>query len=88
LREVDVLVISPSEEIDRIAANYAHELPRSIRYLLRGLGASRSGGATLTSYLLFERAYCRALINLGYKDTMARRDEIARFINVEFKRGA
>lgn len=88
LREVDVLVITPSEEIDRIAANYAHELPRSIRYLLRGLGASRTGGATLTSYLLFERAYCRALINLGYKDTMAKRDEIARFINVEFKRGA
>ena len=88
LREVDVLVISPSEEIDRIAANYAHELPRSIRYLLRGIGASRSGGATLTSYLLFERAYCRALIDLGYKDTMARRDEIARFINVEFKRGS
>jgi NTE family protein len=88
LREVDVLVISPSEEIDRIAANYAHELPRSIRYLLRGLGARRSGGANLTSYLLFEPAYCRALIALGYKDTMARRDEILRFISVEKKRGA
>jgi NTE family protein len=81
LREVDVLVISPSEEIDRIAANYAHELPRSIRFLLRGLGASRTGGATLTSYLLFEPAYCRALIALGYKDTMARREEILRFID-------
>ena len=81
LREVDVLVISPSEEIDRIAANYAHELPRSIRYLLRGLGARRSGGANLTSYLLFEPAYCRALIALGYKDTMARREEILRFID-------
>ena len=88
LREVDVLVISPSEEIDRIAANYAHELPRSIRYLLRGLGTGRTGGATLTSYLLFEPAYCRALIALGYKDTMARRDEILRFINAEEKRGA
>jgi NTE family protein len=88
LREVDVLVISPSEDIDRIAANYAHELPRSIRYLLRGLGATRTGGATLTSYLLFERAYCRALIALGYKDTMARRDEILRFIGVaDLKRG-
>jgi NTE family protein len=88
LREVDVLVISPSEDIDRIAANFAHELPRSIRYLLRGLGATRTGGATLTSYLLFERAYCRALIALGYKDTMARRDEILRFIGVaDLKRG-
>ena len=81
LREVDVLVISPSEEIDRIAASYAHELPRSIRFLLRGLGARRTGGATLTSYLLFEPAYCRALIALGYKDTMARREEILKFIN-------
>ena len=80
LREIDVLVISPSEEMDGIAARHMHELPRSIRYLLRGLGATRTGGATLTSYLLFEPAYCRALIALGYKDTMARRDEILRFI--------
>jgi len=48
--------------------------------LLRGLGATRRGGNTLTSYLLFEPEYCRALIALGYKDTMARRDEILRFI--------
>jgi len=80
LREVDVLVISPSEEIDRMAARHLHELPRSIRFLLRGLGATRTGGATLTSYLLFEPAYCRALIALGYKDTMARRDSILKFI--------
>jgi NTE family protein len=80
LREVDVLVISPSEEMDRIAARYTRELPRPIRFLLRGLGASRTGGATLTSYLLFEPAYCCALIALGYKDTMARREEILRFI--------
>ncbi len=82
LREVDVLVISPSEDIDRIAANHFHELPRSIKFLLRGLGSSRRGGATLTSYLLFEPAYCRALISLGYQDTMARRDEILKFMGV------
>jgi len=80
LREVDVLVVSPSEDIDRIAARYVHELPRSIRFLLRGIGATNAGGATLTSYLLFEPAYCRALIALGYKDTMARREELLKFI--------
>lgn len=83
LREVDVLVISPSEDIDRIAAQYSHELPRSIRFLLRGIGATRTGGATLTSYLLFEPAYCRALIALGYKDTMAKRDEVMKFLGVD-----
>jgi len=80
LREVDVLVIAPSEDIEPIAARHVYELPRSIRFLLRGLGATRRGGNTLTSYLLFEPEYCRALIALGYKDTMARRDEILRFI--------
>jgi NTE family protein len=80
LREIDVLVISPSEEIDKIAARYTRELPRPIRFLLRGLGATRTGGATLISYLLFEPGYCRALIALGYKDTMARRKEILRSI--------
>ncbi|HKQ25840.1 MAG TPA: patatin-like phospholipase family protein [Burkholderiales bacterium] len=80
LRDVDVLVISPSEEIDKMAARHTRELPRSIRFLLRGLGATRTGGATLTSYLLFEPTYCRALIALGYKDTMLRRDEVLRFI--------
>ena len=80
LRDIDVLVISPSEEMEKIAARHLYELPRSIRYLLRGLGATRAGGATLTSYLLFEPAYCRALIALGYKDTMVRKEEILRFI--------
>jgi len=80
---VDVLVIAPSEEIDRIAARHTRELPRAIRFLLRGLGATRTGGATLTSYLLFEPAYCRALIALGYKDTMAKREEVLRFIGTE-----
>ena len=31
--------------------------------------------------LLFEPAYCRALIALGYKDTMARREEVLKFIS-------
>lgn len=81
LREVDVLVISPSEEIDKIAAKHAHSLPRTVRFLMRNIGATRRGGSTLVSYLLFERPFCRALIALGYKDTMARREEVLRFIS-------
>ncbi len=80
LREVDVLVINPSEEIDNIAARFAHTLPRAIRWLLRGLGVSSGSGSTLTSYLLFEPSYCQALIRLGYRDTMAQRRDVLRFI--------
>jgi NTE family protein len=79
LREVDVLVIRPSEDLDEIASHYTHTLPRAVRGLFRGVGATSRGGANLLSYLLFEPGYCRALIDLGYRDTMARRDELERF---------
>lgn len=80
LRKVDVLVISPSEDLEKIAARHAHELPQTIRFLLRGLGALNRHGSNLVSYLLFERPYCRELINLGYKDAMHRKEEILRFL--------
>ena len=82
LREVNVLVLSPSQEIDKIAAKFAHSLPPAVRFLLRGIGATRRGGSTLVSYLLFERGYCRALMNLGYQDANAQRDEILAFVGV------
>jgi NTE family protein len=82
LRRIDHLVMSPSEEIEPIAQRYAHELPRSIRFFLRGLGVKKRNGSNLVSYLLFERSYCRALISLGYRDTMQRRDEVQRFFGV------
>lgn len=80
LRKVDVLVISPSEDLEKIAARHAHHLPRSIRFLLRGLGAFNRRGSNLVSYLLFEKPFCRELINLGYKDAMHRKEEILRFL--------
>ena len=47
------------------------------------MGALKKGGSNLVSYLLFEKAYCRALIKLGYDDTMKQRDELMRFLGYE-----
>jgi NTE family protein len=80
LRKVDVLVMSPSQQISRIATRYLSELPWSVRFMLRGVGAMNRNGSNLASYLLFERGFCRALIDLGYRDTMARRAEMLEFL--------
>lgn len=83
LQPVEVLLISPSRPLDEIAAEYRHELPRALRLFLRGPGATKASGAGVLSYLLFEPGYCNALIELGYRDAMEKRAEIARFLGME-----
>jgi NTE family protein len=80
LHHVDFRVLTPSEELEKIALQHARELPRTIRALLYTIGGMRRSGSTLLSYLLFERSYCRALIQLGYRDTIARKDDLLAFL--------
>lgn len=80
LRPVEVLVIAPSEDIQAIAARHIHELPWALRLLLRGVGALNKSGANFMSYLLFEKSYCRELIDMGFRDTMKRKDEVLAFL--------
>jgi NTE family protein len=82
LRHVDVLVVSPSQQLEKIAERYALEMPWTIRLLLRLIGARQQSGGILLSYLLSESKYTRALIDLGYQDALQRREEIMRFLDV------
>jgi NTE family protein len=79
LRPVKVLFITPSQPLERIAARFIHELPATVRFILRPTGALNRSGSNLASYLLFEESFCRALIDLGYQDTMARETEVRDF---------
>ena len=82
LRPIGVLVIAPSERLDDLAAQHSRALPWPVRALLRGIGAMNRNGGALTSYLLFERPYTQALIDLGYRDTLARREEVREFLGI------
>ena len=82
LRHIDTLVIEPSEDIQKIAARYQQDLPLPIRFLLRGIGAFGKEGGSLVSYLLFEKGFCRELIDLGYRDAISRRQELHDFMGI------
>ncbi|MBK8764311.1 MAG: patatin-like phospholipase family protein [Burkholderiaceae bacterium] len=79
LRNIDLLVIAPSQRLDTLATEHVHHLPRNIRMVLRMLGATDKRGAGLSSYLLFEKAYTRRLLDLGREDAQAHRDQVLRF---------
>ncbi|WP_413557001.1 patatin-like phospholipase family protein [Bdellovibrio sp. HCB209] len=79
VRHVDALWISPSEDFSKLAAETAQELPKMIRYLLRGLG-SLEESAELSSFLLFEKAYVQKLIEIGHADGLRARDELTRLL--------
>ena len=82
LHHVDVMLISPSQSIEKIAGRYAGQLPWAIRLLLSSVGAMRRNASNLVSYVLFEKDFCRALIDLGYQDAMSRKEELMAFLGM------
>jgi NTE family protein len=85
LRPVKVLYITPSQPLERIAARFLQDLPATVRFILRPTGALNRSGSNLASYLLFEQSFCRALIDLGYEDTVSREAEVRSLFEPEAK---
>ncbi len=80
LKRIDTHIIVPSVDIRQVAEKHVQEFPRSVRVLLRGVGALNTGGRQLMSYLLFQQGFCRELIQLGYHDCMERRRKLEPFL--------
>ena len=83
LRQIDFLTISPSHSLAQIARDHINDLPRSMRLFLKATGSIKEGGSGgALSYILFEHRYCQKLIELGYADAMAKRDDIRDFFGI------
>ena len=80
MRPIDFLYLGPSKDLSDIALAHRSEMPRTVRHMLKGLGAAGTAGGELLSYLLFEPGYSRELLALGYEDARAKSAEIQRFL--------
>ena len=80
-RPVRLLVLRPSSDIGRVARHYEASIPRSLRYLLRGLGTRKISSSDLVSYLMFESEYLAHLIELGERDAERNWFKIRRFLD-------
>lgn len=83
VRPIDTMVVLPSRDLREIANACREEMPRPVRALLRGIAGRNASEGRLLSYLLFEQAYTRELIKLGYNDAMQVRDQLLKFITGE-----
>jgi NTE family protein len=78
MKLVEFLWLYPSQDLGRLAQIETRQLPRTIRFLIKGLGPLREASG-IASYLLFDPVFCGQLIEMGYNDTMKRKIEVERF---------
>ncbi|HNG50210.1 MAG TPA: patatin-like phospholipase family protein [Plasticicumulans sp.] len=82
LRPIEIATVFPSRDVRLIAAHHEAHFPRSVRYLLHSLGATRGRGRPLISYLLFEGGFCGELIALGYRDAQDARERLCTLLGL------
>lgn len=80
LRPIDILLVRPSRDLGKIGGEMVEALPRSLRILARGLGASDDEAPDFLSYLLFEKPYIELLMEIGYDDVGDQWDRIEPFL--------
>ena len=80
LQRTDVLVLRPSQDLGRLANEFEADLPRGLRFFVRGGGSRTARSNDVLSLLMFQRDYILRLIDLGEADARMQAPEIAAFL--------
>lgn len=80
LERIKLLVLRPSQDLGKLSSRFEARLPKSFRFLTRGLGTKETDSPDVLSLILFQPDYLRALMELGEEDALARVGEIEDFL--------
>jgi len=80
LRPVKLLLLRPSRDLGRLANEYEPRLPRTFRFLTRGLGTQQTRSNDMISLVMFQPDYLKRLLELGEEDAAERAGEIEKFL--------
>ncbi len=80
LRPVKLLLLRPSRDLGRLANEYEARLPRTFRFLTRGLGTQQTRSNDMISLVMFQHDYIERLLELGEEDAAERASEIEQFV--------
>ncbi len=80
LRPVKLMLLRPSRDLGRLANDYEPRLPRTFRFLTRGLGTQETRSNDLISLVMFQPDYLKRLLQLGEQDAAERAREIEVFL--------
>lgn len=81
LRQVDLLVIRPANNLAQLANAHEARLPWALRFMFRGLGTKETRDNQLLSLLMFQREFIGDLIAQGRADARARMSELLAFVD-------
>jgi len=76
LRPVDLVILRPSQDLGKLAAQFEPQLPKLFRHLTRSLGSRETASPDLLSLLMFQPDYLGRLIEMGEADAEANVSEI------------
>lgn len=79
-KPIELLVLRPTIDPGKLAAEYEEHLPRDLKLLTRAMGAKETDSADFVSLLMFEPHYTRRLIEAGEADVASRLGEIRQFL--------
>lgn len=82
LKQIECMVINPSTNFTDMANRHYHLMPKGIRALLRIIGINDHSDSSILSYLLFEKEFCRELIELGYQDGLSQSEKLREFLAI------